>query len=96
MDFKGLVKGEAATAVYFGHRLIAAEVIVNIPALWDDPGFEAAAEDYRTRGELSAGAVQYDHAERGCANQEIPLKADIAQCSRHVSKVPITDLVSSN
>ena len=36
MDFRDL-KREAATAVYFEYQPIAAEVIVNIPALWDDP-----------------------------------------------------------
>jgi hypothetical protein len=57
MAFKGLVKEEAATAVYFEHRPTAAEVIVNIPALWDDAGFQAAAEDYRTRGGREALAL---------------------------------------
>jgi hypothetical protein len=57
MAFKGLVKEEAATAVYFEHRPTAAEVIVNIPALWDDPGFQAAAEDNRKRGGREAGAL---------------------------------------
>ena len=37
VDFKGLFKRETTTAVYFEYRPIAAEVIVNIPALWDDP-----------------------------------------------------------
>jgi len=57
MAFKGLVKKEAATAVYFEHRPTAAEVILNIPALWGDPGFQAAAEDYRKRGGREAVAL---------------------------------------
>jgi hypothetical protein len=57
MNFKGLVKKEAATAVYFEHRPAAAEVIVNIPALWADPGFQSAAEEYRGRGGREAQAL---------------------------------------
>jgi hypothetical protein len=49
MNFKGLVKKEAATAVYFEHRPTAAEVVLNIPVLWNDPEFQTAAEDYRKR-----------------------------------------------
>jgi hypothetical protein len=57
MSFKGLVKKEAATAVYFEHRPTAAEVILNIPVLWGDPEFQTAAEDYRNREGREAEAL---------------------------------------
>jgi hypothetical protein len=57
MDFKGLVKKEAATAVNFEHRPFPDEVIVNFPALWASADFRMAAEDYRKRGGREAGAL---------------------------------------
>lgn len=57
MDFKGLVKTEAATAVYFEHQPTAAEVILNVPALWGDPEFQETAEDYRKREGREAQAL---------------------------------------
>jgi hypothetical protein len=57
MNFKGLVKKEAATAVYFEHRSAPAEVIVNFPALWANADFQAAAEEYRKRGGSEAYAL---------------------------------------
>jgi hypothetical protein len=45
MNFKGLIKKEAATAVYFEHHPVPAEVIVNFPALWANDEFRAAAEN---------------------------------------------------
>jgi hypothetical protein len=57
MGFKGLVMQEAATAVYFEHRPLPGEVIVNYPALWANTEFRAAAEDYRRRGGREARAL---------------------------------------
>jgi hypothetical protein len=57
MDFKGLVKPEAATAAYFEHRPLLDEVIVDFVALWDDHGFCEAAEDYHRRGGREANAL---------------------------------------
>src|ERR1700722_13872 len=57
LEFKGLVKREAVTAAYFGHRPHPDEVVVNIPALWADRGFREAAEDYRRHGGREAEAM---------------------------------------
>jgi hypothetical protein len=56
-DFKGIVRPDAVTASFFEHRPHPEEVIVNFPALWADPEFVRAAEDYRMRGGKEAVAL---------------------------------------
>lgn len=56
-EFKGLVKREAVTAAYFEHRPDPDEVVVSFIALWADPGFREAAENYRVRGGKEADAL---------------------------------------
>lgn len=48
----------------FCHTPTAGEVVLNIPALWDDPDFIEAAEEYRKRGGSQAAAIFHFRGER--------------------------------
>jgi hypothetical protein len=49
-EFKGLQRDDAVTAAIFSRRPSPEEVLVNIPALWQDQSFKASAEAYKQAG----------------------------------------------
>jgi hypothetical protein len=75
MDFKGLLKPGAPTAVFFAHRPDPSEVIVNFASLWADADFQAAAEDYRVRDGREVAAL-FNFADR---QAEVVLHARLHQ-----------------
>ncbi|WP_288128595.1 hypothetical protein [Thiomonas sp.] len=55
--FKGLVRPGAVSGAILEHRPEAAEVVVNVAALWAEPEFAAAVDTYSSRGGIHAKAL---------------------------------------
>jgi hypothetical protein len=65
--FKGIVRADAVTGAVFHHIPRPNEVVLNISALWSNPEFVCAVDDYKQRGGVNADALihffKYDQGE---------------------------------
>lgn len=55
--FKLEVRPNSISSAVFAHRPVDRQVVLNIPALWSEPQFRIAAEDYLERGLPGAAAL---------------------------------------
>jgi hypothetical protein len=76
----------AAAGAIFRHIPSPDEVVLNIPALWDDAGFVAAAEAYRKAGGAEAGAIFHFRGERD--QNEVILRAPLRLDEIHALSRP--------
>jgi hypothetical protein len=74
-DFKDPLREGTVSAV-FGHSPLPAEVVLNIPALWNDPEFQQAVEAYSQGGQPNASALQHFNARQSEVILNCPLRAD--------------------
>lgn len=71
--FKGYERPDAITATIFEHRPAAAEVVLNIAALWDSPEFKAAVTAYKADNGAEAKAFEVI----GSSQSEVVLEAQL-------------------
>src|ERR1700730_12400982 len=74
-DFKNPLRDGTASAV-FGHVPLPHEVILKIPALWRDPEFQAAVDEYSKSAKPNADALQNSKTGQSEIILNAPLRRD--------------------